>query len=89
MGADGKIKIWRDSEAREAFPDCGKLFSYLPTHYLHSLDGVQYHHCYSGDNLISCWADVADSYAPDDIRPRLQEFIDWLDTHGTEWEVWT
>lgn len=62
MGADGHIQIWRDDKVREAFPDCDELFSDLPTHYSDELDGVKYHHCYWGDNMMVRWDDPDDWY---------------------------
>lgn len=94
MGADGHIKIWRDDEAREAFPDCDELFECLPTHYVDNLDGVKYHHCYWGDNLWVQWDEVGDWYLfgekdTEENRARLKEFCEWLHRNGTHWEVWT
>lgn len=66
MGADGHIYIWKDETARDAFPDwdVNELFSCLPTHYVDDLDGVTYHHCYSGDNMRSDWGNREDWHLP-------------------------
>jgi len=92
MGADGYIDIWADDEVRKEFPDCDRLFSYLPTHYTHELDGKKYHHCYSGDNISCSWEDEEDWYlhgrTPSALK-RLKEFTVWLKNHKTNWEVWT
>ena len=64
MGADGYITIWRDDVVRKEFPDCDELFSRLPYHYRHELDGVIYHHCYQGDNVWDDWDDINDWIMP-------------------------
>ena len=91
MGADGHIRIWRDDEARAAFPDCDRLFNVLPTHYVDTLDGVKYHHCYVGDNLCVYWNEIGDCYVGFGgvTKEELEPFIGWLKRHGESWEVWT
>lgn len=91
MGADGHIRIWRRTDVEEVFPDCQELFGLLPTHYLDELDGVKYDHCYWGDNLYDHWTEYYESSLKGDVEKtkRMEEFIHWLETHGTHWEVWT
>ena len=94
MGADGHIQIWRDDVVRKKFPDCDKLFSYLPTHYADELDGIKYHHCYWGDNLWCSWRDSDNWYLSDegkDFEEHLAKFVEWLDNQApsAHWEVWT
>ena len=64
MGADGHIHIWRSSVVRATWPDADELFDCLPSHYRHALDGVEYDHCYFGDNLYQSYTDPDDWYMP-------------------------
>ncbi|HSW83506.1 MAG TPA: hypothetical protein VLH12_08530 [Usitatibacter sp.] len=76
MGADGHITIWRDDKVREAFPDCDRLFGCLPTHYADDLDGVLYHHCYHGDNLMADWSDASDWFVFGEWDAQTRRFAD-------------
>lgn len=96
MGADGYISIWRDDIIRSAFPDCDELLKYLPTHYKHELDGIAYHHCYIGDNILSEWYEEGDWWCslsePKDspLKIRIREIVKWMKENTlTDWEVWT
>lgn len=91
MGADGGISIWRADKVREVWPDADNLFDYIPTRYKHELDGVEYYHCYHGDNLEwnEPWWHMSEICPPDEMRERMKEFVAWLQANETHWEVWT
>ena len=91
MGACGFITIWKDEKVREQWPDCDELFSCLPTHYKHELDGKFYHHLYEGSNLMYSWAFFDDWYFFKEINvDRLRKFVEWLErNYDAGWEVWT
>lgn len=90
MGADARIHIWSAVKVADAWPDGDKLFGLIPTHYKDELCGSEYHHVYEGDGMYVYWEDVSDSYASEEEKPRLKEFIGWLiKNEDACWEVWT
>ncbi|HDY67651.1 MAG TPA: hypothetical protein ENH85_07665 [Candidatus Scalindua sp.] len=92
----GLIEIWKHDDVLKIYPDCDKLFQYIPTHYKHILGDTVYHHCYS--YTINVWAGVLISWTTSvfptkkkldrKTEARLSRFIDWLDKNRTAvWEV--
>lgn len=91
MGADGNIIIWNSKKVRQEWPDADEMFSRMPSYYKDMLDGVEYDHCYWGDNLYESWDDCNDWYpkCTAEEKDRIKKFTSWLWQNGTEWEVWT
>jgi hypothetical protein len=89
MGADARIHIWPAQLVQGAFPDADKLFEYIPTAYKHEICGQEFYHTYEGDGMCVYWDEIADCYAPEALKPRIQELIDFLLKSEVVWEVWT